>query len=120
MNPYKEKVAKVTNKNNQKNPLAEGFKVKDIFIGVSRPNMVSQAMIRAMAKDPIVMPLGNPIGEITTDEALAAGAAIAVDGRDVNNALAYPALFRVPGRPCHGYYHAHEGGGRTEDSRSRP
>jgi len=94
MNPYKEKVAKVTNKGNQKGPLSEGFKGKDIFIGVSRPNMVTQAMIRSMARNPIVMPLGNPVGEITTEEALAAGAAIAVDGRDVNNALAYPALFR--------------------------
>ena len=94
MNPYKEKVAKITNKANQKSPLAEGFKGKDIFIGVSRPNMVTQAMIRSMASSPIVMPLGNPVGEITTEEALAAGAAIAVDGRDVNNALAYPALFR--------------------------
>jgi len=94
MNPYKDKIAQVTNKAGQRCPLAEGFKGKDLFIGLSRPNMVTQAMIRTMAKDPIVMPLGNPVGEITTEEALAAGAAIAVDGRDVNNALAFPALFR--------------------------
>jgi len=94
MNPYKEKLANATNKKNQRCPLAEAFKGKDIFIGLSRPNMVSQAMIRSMSRNPIVMPLGNPVGEITTDEALAAGAAIAVDGRDVNNALAFPALFR--------------------------
>jgi malate dehydrogenase (oxaloacetate-decarboxylating) len=94
MNPYKEEIARLTNKNNQKCPLAEGFKGKDLFIGLSKPNMVTQAMVRSMAKNPIVMPLGNPVGEITTDEALAAGAAIALDGRDVNNALAYPALFR--------------------------
>ncbi len=94
MNPYKEEIAKLTNKNNQKCPLAEAFKGKDLFIGLSKPNMVTQAMVRSMAKNAIVMPLGNPVGEITTDEALAAGAAIALDGRDVNNALAYPALFR--------------------------
>ena len=94
MNPYKQKLAECSNKNNQKAPLAEGFVGKDIFIGLSRPNMVSKEMITSMTKGPIVLPLSNPVGEISKEEALEAGAAIAADGRDINNALAYPGIFR--------------------------
>jgi len=94
MNPYKKRLAEITNRKNQKGPLADGFVGKDIFIGVSRPNMVSKEMIASMAKDPIVLPLANPIGEISKEEAIQAGAAVAADGRDINNALAYPGIFR--------------------------
>jgi len=94
MNPYKQRLAEVTNKKNQKCPLGEGFAGKDIFIGVSRPNMVTKEMVAAMAEDPIVLPLSNPVGEISKEEAVAAGAAVTADGRDCNNALAYPAIFR--------------------------
>jgi len=94
MNPYKKKLAEITNKNNQKADLAEGFAGKDIFIGVSRPNMVSKEMVSSMAKAPVVLPLSNPVGEISKEEALEAGAAVTADGRDINNALAYPAIFR--------------------------
>jgi malate dehydrogenase (oxaloacetate-decarboxylating) len=94
MNPYKQQLAEVTNKKNIKGKLLEGFRDRDIFIGVAQPNMVSKEMIKAMAKDPLVFPLSNPVGEITVDDALEAGAAIAADGRTINNALAYPGLFR--------------------------
>ncbi|MCX5634743.1 MAG: NAD-dependent malic enzyme [Planctomycetota bacterium] len=94
MNPYKQRLAEITNKKNQKGTLAEIFIGKDIFIGVSRPNTVSREMIASMAKDPIVFPLSNPVGEISKEEAFAAGAKIAGDGRDINNALAYPGIFR--------------------------
>lgn len=94
MNPYKKELAEITNKNNQTCSFEEGFSGKDIFIGVSRPDMVSKDMIRAMNPDPIVLPLSNPLGEITKEDALAAGAAVTADGRDINNALAYPAIFR--------------------------
>jgi malate dehydrogenase (oxaloacetate-decarboxylating) len=94
MNPYKQHLAQITNKNNQKCIFAEAFAGKDIFIGVSRPNMVSKEMVSAMAKDPIVLPLSNPVGEISKEDAVEAGAAVAADGRDINNALAYPGIFR--------------------------
>jgi len=94
MNPWKIKLAEMTNKNNEKCAMAEGFKGKDIFIGVAKPKMVSKEMIASMNKNAIVLPLSNPIGEIDVQDALAAGAAIAADGRTINNALAYPALFR--------------------------
>ncbi len=94
MNPYKEQLAQITNRDNLSCPLIEGFKGRDIFIGVARPHMVSSDMIAAMAEKAIALPLSNPVGEISKEEAIAAGAAIAADGRDINNALAYPGIFR--------------------------
>ncbi len=94
MNPYKKHLAEITNKNNEKNDYKEGFKNKDIFIGVARPDMVSKDMIKSMNENPIALPLSNPVGEISVEEALQAGAAVAADGRGINNALAYPAIFR--------------------------
>jgi len=94
MNPYKEQLAQITNRSGFRGPLAEGFVGKDIFIGVSRPHMVSKEMIRSMAKDAIAFPLSNPVGEIDKEDAVEAGAAVVADGRDINNALAYPGIFR--------------------------
>ena len=94
MNPYKQQLAEMTNKNNQKGTLAQGFVGKDIFIGLSRPNMVTPEMVRSMAAEPIVLPLANPVGEISKEQAAEAGAAVCADGRDINNALAYPGIFR--------------------------
>ena len=54
--------------------------------------LVTPAMIRP---GQIVLALSNPVPEITPDEALAAGAAFAADGRSVNNALAFPGLFKA-------------------------
>lgn len=94
MNRYKRHLAEVTNKNNYSGDLPKGFEGRDIFIGVARPNMVTGEMISSMAKNCLVFPLSNPIGEISVEEAYRAGAAIAADGRTINNALAYPGLFR--------------------------
>ncbi|HPS54583.1 MAG TPA: NAD-dependent malic enzyme [Sedimentisphaerales bacterium] len=94
MNPYKNKLAEITNKAHFNGTLKDGFVGKDIFIGVSRPNTVSKDMIASMAKNSIVFPLSNPIGEIRVEDAREAGAAIAADGREINNALAYPGIFR--------------------------
>lgn len=94
MNPYKLELTEITNKNDQKCNLTQGFKDKDIFIGVAQPNIVTREMIVSMAEEPIVFPLSNPIGEISVEDALAAGAGVVADGRSINNALVYPGLFR--------------------------
>lgn len=94
MNPWKTQIAEITNKEGITCPLAEGFKGKDIFIGVAQPNMVSKEMIASMAPGPIAFPLSNPVGEISRQEAAEAGAAVTADGRSLNNAQAYPGLFR--------------------------
>ena len=75
------------------------MKGADVFIGVSRPNLVSQDMVRSMNQGAIVFPMANPTPEIMPDEALAAGAAVVGTGRSdfpnqVNNVLIFPGIFR--------------------------
>ncbi len=98
-NPEQEKMAHVTNKDNLQGSLADVIKGADVLIGVSRPGVVSQDMIRSMAKDPIVFSMANPVPEIMPDEAKAAGAAVVGTGRSdfpnqVNNVIAFPGIFR--------------------------
>ncbi len=94
MNEWKHRLAQYTNPRNEEGPIEQIIKQKNLFIGVARPNLVSKDMIRSMADEPIVFALANPVSEISVEDALEAGAAIAVDGRSMNNALAYPGIFR--------------------------
>ena len=94
MNAEKEALAERTNKENLSGSLADAMKGRQLFIGVSQPDIVTGDMVRSMAADPIIFPLANPVSEIPKDEALAAGAAVYADGRMMNNALAYPGIFR--------------------------
>ena len=71
----------------------------DIFIGVSKPGLLTSEMVQKMAKDPLIFALANPTPEIMPDVAKAAGAAVVATGRSdfpnqVNNALAFPGIFR--------------------------
>ena len=95
MNKEKEALAARTNRENFAGDLAAAMKGRDLFIGVSQANLVSKDMVRSMAKDPIVFGLANPVSEISGPDAMAAGAAIYADGRMINNALAYPGIFRA-------------------------
>ncbi len=94
MNRWKQELASITNAEGARGSVAEVMKGRDLFIGVSRPNMITPQMVASMAKDPIVFALANPVSEISVEEALGAGAAVAMDGRGMNNALAYPGIFR--------------------------
>lgn len=71
----------------------------DIFIGVSKPGLLTTAMVAKMAPRPIVFALSNPTPEIMPDQARAAGVAVIATGRSdfpnqVNNATAFPGIFR--------------------------
>jgi malate dehydrogenase (oxaloacetate-decarboxylating) len=71
----------------------------DIFIGVSKPGLLTHEMVMKMADKPVVFALSNPIPEIMPDVAEAAGVAVIATGRSdfpnqVNNALAFPGIFR--------------------------
>ncbi len=94
LNPAKTALAKETNQEKAKGPIEEVIKGRNLFVGVSKPNTVTPEMVRSMAKNPIVFALANPVSEISVRDALQAGAAVALDGRGMNNALAYPGLFR--------------------------
>ena len=71
----------------------------NVFIGVSKPGVVTQDMVRAMAQRPIIFAMANPTPEIMPDLALAAGASVVATGRSdfpnqINNSLAFPGIFR--------------------------
>lgn len=99
MNPAQKAMAEVTNKSKQRGPLAEIIKDKDIFIGVSAPNLVTAEMVKTMAKDPIIFAMANPTPEIMPDIAKEGGAKVVATGRSdfpnqINNVLVFPGIFR--------------------------
>ena len=99
MNPAQAQMAAVTNPERFSGTLADALRGADVFVGVSAPHIVSQDMIRSMAKDAVVFPMANPVPEIEPEEAKAAGAAIVGTGRSdhpnqINNVLVFPGLFR--------------------------
>ena len=69
MNPAQADMAEITNKDRQTGNLAEIMKGKDVFIGVSAPNIVTAEMVASMATDPIVFAMANPTPEIMPEEA---------------------------------------------------
>ena len=98
-NPEQQKMAQITNREKLVVSLADAMKGADILIGVSKPGIVTQDMIRSMAEDPIVFVMSNPVPEIMPDLAKAAGAAVVGTGRSdfpnqVNNVIAFPGIFR--------------------------
>ncbi len=93
-----EEIAQVTNKSMLKGSMSDAMKGSDIFIGVSKPGIVTEEMVRSMAKDPIIFAMSNPVPEIMPDIAKRAGAAVVGTGRSdfpnqVNNVLAFPGIF---------------------------
>jgi malate dehydrogenase (oxaloacetate-decarboxylating) len=99
LNWMQEKMAKVTNPNNETGTLADALKGADIFVGVSAPNIVTPDMVKSMAKDSILFAMANPVPEIMPDVAKAAGAKVVGTGRSdfpnqVNNVVAFPGIFK--------------------------
>lgn len=99
LDPYKAKLAEVTNKDNRTGSLQDALKGADIVVGLSRANLLTANDIKTMAQDPIVFGLSNPTPEIMPDEAKAGGAAVIATGRSdfpnqINNVLVFPGIFR--------------------------
>jgi malate dehydrogenase (oxaloacetate-decarboxylating) len=99
LNPEKEEMAKISNPDRERGSLAEVLKGADIFIGVSSPGIVTEAMVRSMNKDPIIFAMANPVPEIMPDIARGGGASVVGTGRSdypnqINNVLAFPGIFR--------------------------
>jgi malate dehydrogenase (oxaloacetate-decarboxylating) len=98
LNTEKQILLKFTNPVSGKN-LEDALVDADIFIGVSKGDLLTPQMIKTMAKNPIIFGLANPVPEIMPDVAREAGAAVVATGRSdfanqVNNALAFPGIFR--------------------------
>lgn len=86
--------------NTSVNTLEEAIKGADVFVGLSKGNILSQDMVRSMAPNCIVFALANPTPEISYEEAIASRPDIIVaTGRSdhpnqVNNVLGFPFIFR--------------------------
>lgn len=96
MNPYKAKLAAET----KARTLAEAVEGADVFVGLSGPNVFTKAMVKSMAKDPIIFAMANPDPEITYEDATSVRSDLMMaTGRSdypnqVNNVLGFPFIFR--------------------------
>jgi malate dehydrogenase (oxaloacetate-decarboxylating) len=96
---YKTELLNYTNRLDRAGTLEEVLEGADVFIGVSKGNVLTRDHVERMGDDPIILAMANPIPEIMPDDAFAAGAAIVGTGRSdfpnqVNNVLAFPGIFR--------------------------
>ena len=99
LNPVKREMVEITNKDNSKGLLADALNQADVFIGVSKGNLLTPDMVHRMNKNPIIFAMANPDPEILPDAAKKAGAAVVCTGRSdypnqVNNVLAFPGIFK--------------------------
>ena len=99
MNPVKEEMAALTNREKKQGSLVDMLAGADVFIGVSAPKMVTTDMVKTMNKDAVIFACANPTPEIFPDEARAGGARVVSTGRSdfpnqINNVLAFPGIFR--------------------------
>ena len=99
LNPFKQEMAKISNREMKKGSLEDVIAGADVFIGVSAPGIVTETMVKSMSRDPIIFAMSNPTPEIMPDLAIAAGASVVGTGRSdfpnqINNVLAFPGIFR--------------------------
>ena len=99
LNWMQQKMAEVTNLQNEIGTLADAMKGADIFVGVSAPGIVSEEMVASMNSDAILFAMANPVPEIMPDLAKRAGAKVVGTGRSdfpnqVNNVVAFPGIFK--------------------------
>lgn len=99
MNDAQRAMLDITNKQDMSGTLADAMVGADIFVGVSAPGVVTEAMVHTMAQDAIVFAMANPTPEIFPDEAQRGGAAVVGTGRSdfpnqINNVIAFPGIFK--------------------------
>ena len=98
LNPGQEEISHISNLAHEHGKLADAMKGADVFIGVSRPGLVTKEMVASMNQG-IVFAMANPTPEIMPKEAKAGGAAIVGTGRSdypnqINNVLVFPGVFK--------------------------
>jgi len=99
LTPVKKEITQITNKSNISGSLSDALKNADVFIGVSKGNLLKPPDIKTMAKGAIIFAMANPTPEIMPGEAKRAGAAVVASGRSdfpnqINNVLVYPGIFK--------------------------
>lgn len=99
LNREKEMIAQSTNPKDRRGTLGDVIKGAHLFVGVSAPHILTKEMVAAMASDPIVFAMANPVPEIMPQDAKDAGARVVGTGRSdfpnqINNVLVFPGIFR--------------------------
>lgn len=99
LNDNHKELAAMTNHEGRVGNLTDAVKDADVFVGVSKPGLLTTDMVKTMAKDAIIFAMANPTPEIFPDEAHAGGAAVVGTGRSdfanqINNVLVFPGLFK--------------------------
>lgn len=99
LNKAKTELLKYSNFQDVKGDIHEIIKGADVFVGVSKGNLLTQADIKNMAPKPVIFAMANPTPEIMPEDAIAAGASIVGTGRSdypnqINNVLAFPGIFK--------------------------
>lgn len=99
LNSEKQRIAKLTNPKKETGDIHEIIKSKDVFIGVSKGNLITKMDVSKMNKNAIVFAMANPTPEIMPDQAKLGGAKVVATGRSdydnqINNVLAFPGIFR--------------------------
>ncbi|MBO3441079.1 NAD(P)-dependent malic enzyme [Clostridium haemolyticum] len=99
MNEAQKDIAEVTNKQLETGTIKDIIRGKDVFIGVSGPNVLDAHMVSTMNKDAIIFAMANPSPEIMPDEAKKGGARVIATGRSdfpnqINNVLVFPGIFK--------------------------
>ncbi len=98
-NPAQAEMAKITNRKHLRGGLADAMKGADVFVGVSKPDLVTADMVKSMNEKPFIFAMSNPVPEIMPDVAKSAGAYIVGTGRSdfpnqINNVVAFPGIFK--------------------------
>ncbi|RGD74141.1 NAD(P)-dependent malic enzyme [Anaerofustis stercorihominis] len=98
-NYVQKELSKITNPNKEEGTLKDVIKNADVFIGVSKGNIVDKEMVESMNGDAVIFAMANPTPEIMPDVAKSGGARVVGTGRSdfenqVNNVLAFPGIFR--------------------------
>lgn len=99
LNPEKSQLLEITNPNNISGNLADALTGADIFIGVSKGDLLNEELVSLMAENPIIFAMANPTPELSFEDAKNCNIAVYATGRSdypnqVNNAIAFPGIFR--------------------------
>jgi len=98
LNEFKKQMAKVTNKSKRQGTVKDALESADVFIGLSRANLITANDLKPMNKNSIVFAMANPTPEIMPEEASKVATIVGTGRSDypnqINNSLAFPGLFR--------------------------
>jgi malate dehydrogenase (oxaloacetate-decarboxylating) len=99
LNEIKKEILKITNLENEKGTVHDALKNADVFIGVSKGNLLNEVDVKNMNEKPIIFAMANPTPEIMPDLAKKAGVFIIATGRSdfpnqINNVLVFPGIFK--------------------------